>query len=414
MLSLKTGNFFFVVAREAELDIGSSSSSNLDLNGGDPIEFDTLQSLVIDGFVDTESCYDALESAIVVSRSGGLIGADVRKMNQAAYAAFIKSYAPEGFLEDVTGFNALPLILKSNFNILACLCQSDPNDDSCCVGDKAGIDTDGAFDGEVPTPTQQSYLFLVCSLTSITIERVMESSPPSATPSISPAPTEAPTITASPTVSPTPGPTQPPATVNITYAIGVRGGPSSSNATIDDYEDELISAMDSLAPEVLLEVTLGDLEDELDGAEARSNEKDEGVRRLMNNDRYRQTFLRSRSSSASGYASSKPAFFSYVKKNNGDQRRQLRHDDHQERHRRRLRSVQLPTSIVEVTDIGKFFVVRQSKFVCWSLESYLEARSASRVTKSNFFDSITYLRLFVLTSFLRTKTKRMSIFGDDK
>ena len=249
MLSINTS--FFVAARAAELDIGSSSSSSsssshLDLNGGDPIEFDTLQSLVIDGFVDTESCYDALESAIVVSRSGGLIGADVRKMNQAAYAAFIKSYGPEGFLEDVTSFNALPLILKSNFNILACLCQSDPNDDSCCVGDKAGIDTDGSFDGEDPTPTQQSYLFLVCSLTSITIERVMESSPPSAAPSISPVPTEAPTITASPTVSPTPGPTQPPATVNITYAVGVSG-----NATIDDYENELISAMDSLAPEVL-------------------------------------------------------------------------------------------------------------------------------------------------------------------
>mmetsp|Transcript_29429 Transcript_29429/g.71015 ORF Transcript_29429/g.71015 Transcript_29429/m.71015 type:complete len:1070 (-) Transcript_29429:308-3517(-) len=349
MLSLNTS--FFVVARAAELDIGSSSSSsssNLDLNGGDPIEFDTLQSLVIDGFVDTESCYDALESAIVVSRSGGLLGADVRKMNQAAYAAFIKSYGPDGFLEDVTAFNALPLILKSNFNILACLCQSDPNDDSCCVGDKAGIDTDGSFDGEAPTPTQQSYLFLVCSLTSITIERVMESSPPSAAPSISPAPTEAPTITVSPTVSPTPGPTQPPATVNITYAIGVRGGPSSTNATIDDYENELISAMDSLAPEVLLEVTLDDLEDGLDGAEARSNEEDVGVRRLMNNDRYRQTFLRSRSASAS---SSKPSFPSSVRKNNGDQRRQLRHHQQQERQRRRLRSVQLPTSVVEVSDI---------------------------------------------------------------
>ena len=359
MLSFNTSSFFFVVAREAELEIGSSSS-NLDMNGGDPIEFDTLQSLVIDGFVDTESCYDALESAIVVSRSGGLIGADVRKMNQAAYAAFIKSYAPEGFLEDVTGFNALPLILKSNFNILACLCQSDPNDDSCCVGDKAGIDTDGAFDGEVPTSTQQSYLFLVCSLTSITIERVMESSPPSAAPSISPAPTEAPTITASPTVSPTPGPTQPPATVNITYAIGVRGGPSSNNATIDDYGDELISAMDSLAPEVLLEVTLGDLEDGLEGAETRSNEEDEGVRRLMSNDHYRQTFLRSRSASAS----SKPSFFSSANKSNGDQRRQLRHDHQHERHRRRLRSVQLPTSIVEVTDIGKFFVLYDKASLC--------------------------------------------------
>mmetsp|Transcript_6108 Transcript_6108/g.11303 ORF Transcript_6108/g.11303 Transcript_6108/m.11303 type:complete len:941 (-) Transcript_6108:286-3108(-) len=202
--------------------------------------------LVVDGFVDTNSCYTAIENSVV--------GKDDQRMDAQSYVSFVKEFGPQDFLANVTEFSDLPLILKSNFNILACLCQEDASDD-CCVGSKAGIETDGSFSDEIPTEAEQSYLFLVCSLTSVTIDRVIQSSAPSASPTFSPAPTNSPTITPAPTIV-TPEPSQAPSSdltteeeILVSYGIGVR-----ANATSDQCQDELVSAMNSLAPQVLAEV----------------------------------------------------------------------------------------------------------------------------------------------------------------
>jgi hypothetical protein len=203
--------------------------------------------LIVDGFVNTEECYSAIDAS-VANKEGD------QRMDSESYVDFVKLYGPDGFLEDVTEFADLPLILKSNFNILACLCQQDDSDD-CCVGSKAGIETGGAVSGQIPTESEQSYLFLVCSLTSVTIDRVLQSSAPSASPTISPIPTNSPTTSPAPS-SITPVPTQSPTEdgtiveeVLVTYEIGV-----TANSTSEECYDELVSAMNSLAPQVLAEV----------------------------------------------------------------------------------------------------------------------------------------------------------------
>jgi hypothetical protein len=213
----------------------------------DDFESDVLRrtELVVEGFVDTESCYSAMELS-VANKEGD------RRMDSESYVDFVKLYGPDGFLDDVEDFADLPLILQSNFNILACLCQQDAEDE-CCVGSRAGIETDGSFGDEIPTQSEKSYLFLVCSLTSVTIDRVIQSSAPSSSPTMTPEPTTGPTITPYPTIltpEPTPAPVE---TTNIevmvTYNIGVNAGNTSA-----DCEEGLVGAMNSLAPQVLAEV----------------------------------------------------------------------------------------------------------------------------------------------------------------
>lgn len=203
-------------------------------------------NLVVEGFVDTKSCYSAMESSVANNNEGD------RRMDSENYVDFVKLYGPDGFLEDVEEFSELPLILQSNFNILACLCRQD-SEDQCCIGSSAGIETDGSFADEIPTQGEQAYLFLVCSLTSVTIDRVLQSSAPSSSPTITPEPTTGPTITPYPTIltpEPSPAPFEPLATVvTVTYDIGVKAGNASS-----DCEDGLVGAMNSLAPQVLAEV----------------------------------------------------------------------------------------------------------------------------------------------------------------
>jgi hypothetical protein len=213
----------------------------------DGLENDFLRrtELVVEGFVDTDACYSAIELS-VANKEGD------RRMDAESYVDFVKFFGPEGFLSDVEDFADLPLILQSNFNILACLCQKN-SEDECCVGSNAGIETNGAFEDEVPTQSEQSYLFLVCSLTSVTIDRVIQSSAPSSAPTITAEPTFGPTITPFPTVLtvvPTPAPVEiTDIEVLVTYEIGVRAGNSSS-----DCQDGLVGAMNSLAPQILAEV----------------------------------------------------------------------------------------------------------------------------------------------------------------
>jgi hypothetical protein len=224
------------------------------VNGDGQFDIFTRAQISVDGFVDTEACYSAMESSIS-DKDGD------RKMNQEDYVNFVKAYGPKGFLKGITTFEELPLILQSTFYYIACLCKTDSNDESCCVGSNAGIDTSGSFSGEKPTVSEQSYLFLVCSQTSTSIDRVIQSTAPSdapiATPIVSSVPTVLPTPDVStPTVIGTLSPTRDPGNgtttqedVLVTYGIGIKG-----EAIFEDYSGGLISAMDSLAPEILQEV----------------------------------------------------------------------------------------------------------------------------------------------------------------
>mmetsp|Transcript_30158 Transcript_30158/g.34637 ORF Transcript_30158/g.34637 Transcript_30158/m.34637 type:complete len:948 (-) Transcript_30158:232-3075(-) len=225
-------------------------------NGDVQFDIFTRAHVSVDGFVDTEVCYVAMEDSISDNTNGD------RKMNQEDYVDFVKAYGPDGFLEDITTFEELPLILQSTFYYIACLCKTDSQDESCCLGLNAGIDTSGSFSGESPTVTEQSYLFLVCTQTSTSIDRVIQSTAPSTAPNEVPIISLAPSVFPSPEISaPTAISTLSPTTeqgsdttnqedVLVTYGIGIKGG-----AMFEDYREELIIALDSLAPEVLQEVT---------------------------------------------------------------------------------------------------------------------------------------------------------------
>jgi hypothetical protein len=253
------------------------------------------------GFVDPAVCYPALSNA-------DTDGDDM--VSAEEYVSFVQDMGPDNFLSDVSTFDDLPTVLQSNFLALACLCQTDPDDDSCCIGGNAGLKVDGSSSGEDPSAAEESYLFLVCSLTSNSIDRVVMSVPPTVAPTQEPtvalttaptssptaaltmAPTSSPTVdlttaptialtdtptisqTAAPTtlaptrepgvptVAPTLAPTATPTTagptttpipvqvpVDVTYEIGVRLGGES-----EVYLSELVGAMDSLAPAVLSDV----------------------------------------------------------------------------------------------------------------------------------------------------------------
>lgn len=200
--------------------------------------------VVVDGFVDTEACYSAIEASVStkVEETGD------RGMDAESYVTFVQKYGPTDFLANVTSFSDLPLTLQSNFFILACLCQTDSSD-ACCEGSDAVINTDGAFSDEVPTSAEKSYLFLVCSLTSASIDRVLSSEAPTSSPTGTAVSTSAPTASLAPSEAATSTPTSGPSeeTVVQVYGIGIVNG----TATFDEYSPDLITAMDSLAPQVL-------------------------------------------------------------------------------------------------------------------------------------------------------------------
>ena len=238
-------------------------------------DFD-VRDLTVSGFVDPEECYSALEAADSISED--------RVVDRDEYVLFVQELAPSDILDYAESYADLPLVLQSNFNALACLCQGFPDpDESCCIGSNAHLDTAGAFAGETPNSEQIPYLFLVCSLTTTSIGRVIESLPPSSEPTeaptleptgfptsapvtpapvVTPAPivTPAPVVPVEPTVSPSPteepsaSPTSSPTaptkvSLSVEYKIGVEG-----NATKEVYEIQLVDAMNSLAPEVLLAI----------------------------------------------------------------------------------------------------------------------------------------------------------------
>eukprot|EP00542_Grammatophora_oceanica_P016485 CAMPEP_0194026742 /NCGR_PEP_ID=MMETSP0009_2-20130614/1028_1 /TAXON_ID=210454 /ORGANISM="Grammatophora oceanica, Strain CCMP 410" /LENGTH=1050 /DNA_ID=CAMNT_0038665585 /DNA_START=215 /DNA_END=3367 /DNA_ORIENTATION=+ len=239
-------------------------------------------TLTVGPFVDTDSCYAAMLDADVDGD---------RALSGDEYVTMVQDLGPPGFMDDVTGFDDMPLALQGTFNSLACMCSGV----DCCVGDNAQLSTVGAAPGDNATDSQTSFLFSVCMQTEISIEFVLGSPAPSFSPTSSPsaAPTETPeepsaepTVTPdAPTVSPTGSPApstqvptaaptlQPTTTafpsVSPTSTIPPTGPPSaapssptvvpvmalydiiiSPTAAPESYVPGLIAAMDQLAPEV--------------------------------------------------------------------------------------------------------------------------------------------------------------------
>ena len=145
-------------------------------------------------------CYDALNLAD--ADGDGAVRAD-------EYVDVVKNLGTsQDFLEDVTSFFELPLILRSNFYLLACLCLQEPGSTpTCCSGNNAKLSVDGTA-GD-PTPDEESYLSRVCFLTETSVNRIVSSTGPSVAPTTAPDITNPPS-TSAPTPSPSKGPSASP------------------------------------------------------------------------------------------------------------------------------------------------------------------------------------------------------------
>jgi hypothetical protein len=149
-------------------------------------------------------CYDALYLADQNQDN---------KVDADEFVAFAQIMGPPGFLPNSNTYRQLPLILQSNFIILACLCLQIPNfgggtgiDRQCCAIDPH-IDISGTQPGQIPTSKQSQYLYQVCFLTETSIDRLLLSATPTLKPS------EPPTIVAitdKPTDKPSEKPTEQP------------------------------------------------------------------------------------------------------------------------------------------------------------------------------------------------------------
>ncbi len=209
---------------------------------GDTLDL-SQASLSIGAFIDTEACYSAIEGSVANK-------VEDKRMDPESYVDFVNLYGPDELLDSPITFEELPLILVNNFYFLACMCGSE-TESECCVGSKAGIETDGALPGDTPTGDEKSYLYLVCAQTNIAIDRVIQSLAPSA----APVPVQSVTPTAAP-VAPSAAPVSGPPVnpfeevVAVNYSIGV----TNETAVFEDYEDELTSAMNSMTPTLLSEV----------------------------------------------------------------------------------------------------------------------------------------------------------------
>jgi hypothetical protein len=243
------------------------------------------ETLIVRGFTDPETCYERL------------LKADVNQdyqLSQEEFITYVQLSGPDDFISDIDEFKDLPLAFQSTFVALSCMCP-DSSKTTCC-DDQVGI---SGADGD-PDRSEHNDLFLICSLTRIAVDRVLTSITPSAAPTEagdptasptqatlapapsptlapaplptgdpsplptgapSPLPTLEPTVTPSPsplegldpTASPspteTPQPTanpEPVPAVTIDYRVGVDGGVYG-----EEYNDELIGAMDALASEIL-------------------------------------------------------------------------------------------------------------------------------------------------------------------
>jgi hypothetical protein len=145
---------------------------------------------------------------------------DDLKIDQDEHLEFLRRFGSDGFLADV---EERPLILKSMFYSLACMCQERSGDDECCNQDHAVIDISGTRDGA--SQEDQDYITTVCTLTKRAIDIVKN--PETIAPSRKGGITSV--------------------WLRTTYHIATSGA--------GDFLSDLTDAMNTLVPEVLQEVT---------------------------------------------------------------------------------------------------------------------------------------------------------------
>ena len=136
-----------------------------------------MAQLIQEGLVDVEKCYSSIDVADADPRDG--------RLTSEEYVTFTRNLAPDGLLGPDDTFIDFPLVLQSNYFVLACLCDTNENP-LCCVGDNAHIPTSGTGTGDTPTEDEISFLFLVCWLTQSSIDRYAATVLPTASPTLSP------------------------------------------------------------------------------------------------------------------------------------------------------------------------------------------------------------------------------------
>ncbi|KAG7343286.1 hypothetical protein IV203_021231 [Nitzschia inconspicua] len=169
---------------------------------------------------DIAFCYDALYLADADKDS---------RVDSNEFVTFVQIMGPPGFLPDVNTFNELPLIMQSNFIILACLCLQLPGSSPQCCTNSPHIDITGTQPGQVPTPQQVQYLYQVCFLTETSIDRVIASQTPTVSPQTDPPQTDPPVPP--PTTAPVAPPTDAPSASPTNTTLAPTISPTVSNVT---------------------------------------------------------------------------------------------------------------------------------------------------------------------------------------
>ncbi|CAB9507421.1 Cohesin domain [Seminavis robusta] len=167
----------------------------------------TSDVIIVDGFVDTETCHDHLLQADAMGNNDGKLQAD-------EFVEFAQLQAPSGQLDNIEDYQSMPLVMQATFVTLTCLCRDerfggDSRDVNCCLGIDAHISIVGNEEGS--TSQEKTRLFATCFLTDQAIVQVISSEPPSDSPTNPPtdAPTKMPT-TGTPSTAPSALPTNSP------------------------------------------------------------------------------------------------------------------------------------------------------------------------------------------------------------
>ena len=249
-----------------------------DLEGGLPtLAGPSDNVIIVDGFVDTTTCYEHLLEADANGNNDGKVQAE-------EFLVFTQLQTPGGQLDEINSYPQMPLAMQATFVLLTCLCRDerfggDSRDVNCCLGTDAHIAILGKDDDA--TSQEKARLFATCFLTDEAIITVLGSEPPSASPTETPttlapttmAPITGPPVTATPTslapitVAPSVTPTRSPVPTTATagpttlssgnaevvYTISVTDGLSESIPN-SAYEDDLVLAMNALAGSVAASV----------------------------------------------------------------------------------------------------------------------------------------------------------------
>lgn len=257
------------------------STTAQELNGGLSTVTGTTNNdnvIIVDGFVDTTTCYEHLLEADANGNNDGKVQAE-------EFLEFTQLQTPGGQLDEINSYPEMPLAMQATFVLLTCLCRDerfggDSRDVDCCLGTDAHIAILGHEDDA--SSQEKARLFATCFLTDEAIITVLGSEAPSASPTETPTtvaptsaapitgppvtalPTSAAPVTAAPSVAPTGSPAPTTATVGpttlapttvssetaeVVYTVSVTNG-VSEDIPNSAYEDDLVLAMNALAGSV--------------------------------------------------------------------------------------------------------------------------------------------------------------------